>query len=126
MRGEACVKHKVAAWILSVSALAFAPAASQAQERYDPQEAGHPLRIIAYAAHPVGWLLDRLIFFPAWWIGGHEPLRSIVGHAGLPDERLVPVSPERSDIEAAPREPVESESSEPVEPESSEPPAEND
>lgn len=58
-----------------------------AQERYDPQKAGHPVRIIAYAVHPVGWLLDRLIFFPAWWIGGHEPFRSIVGHAGLPPER---------------------------------------
>ena len=68
--------------------LLLAAAPARAQDPYDPQKAGHPVRIIAYALHPVGWLLDRLIFFPAWWIGGHEPLRSIVGHDGLPGERV--------------------------------------
>jgi len=72
---------------LAAAILLLAPSVAGAQERYDPQKAGHPVRIIAYALHPVGWLLDRLIFFPAWWIGGHEPLRSIVGHDGLPARR---------------------------------------
>ena len=108
------MKRIVAALVIAL----VMPGAARAQERYDPERAGHPLRILAYAVHPVGWLLDRLIFFPAWWIGGHEPLRSMVGHAGLPDQRLEPVHPERSDVEAVP--------SEPVEPESSEPPAESE
>jgi hypothetical protein len=81
------VKRIIAALVIGL----VAPAAASAQERYDPQRAGHPLRILAYAVHPVGWLLDRLIFFPAWWIGGHEPIRSIVGHAGLPPKRMEPL-----------------------------------
>jgi hypothetical protein len=74
--------------ILALSILLLASVPARAQEPYDPQRAGHPVRIAAYIAHPVGWLLDRLIFFPAWWIGGHEPLRSIFGHDGLPDSRV--------------------------------------
>ena len=73
------------------------PAVAGAQERYDPEKAGHPLRVAAYVLHPVGWLLDRLIFFPAWWIGGHEPLRSIVGHDGLPEPRETPRPVEETD-----------------------------
>lgn len=46
---------------------------------YDPQQAGHPLRIIAYALHPVGVALDYLIFRPAYWLGSKEPLRTIFG-----------------------------------------------
>jgi hypothetical protein len=93
------VKRIIAALVIGL----VAPAAASAQERYDPERAGHPLRIIAYAAHPVGWLLDRLIFFPAWWIGGHEPLRSIVGHAGLPPERIEPRPlPEAEPVPAEP------------------------
>lgn len=75
-------------WIALALAIGLlAPAVAGAQEDYDPEKAGHPLRIVAYLLHPVGWLLDRVIFFPAWWIGGHEPLRSIVGHDGLPERR---------------------------------------
>jgi hypothetical protein len=86
------VKESRVKWIAAALMIGFtAPAIAQGQERYDPQRAGHPLRIIAYVLHPVGWVLDRLIFFPAWWIGGHEPLRSIVGHDGLPERHHRPV-----------------------------------
>jgi hypothetical protein len=47
--------------------------------RYNPQRAGHPLRIIAYVLHPVGVIADTLVFHPAWWLGTHEPLRSLFG-----------------------------------------------
>jgi hypothetical protein len=47
--------------------------------QYNPRRAGHPLRIVAYAAHPIGVALDYLIFRPAWWVGTHEPLRTIFG-----------------------------------------------
>ena len=46
---------------------------------YDPKEAGHPLRIAAYALHPVGVVIDWLVFRPAWWIGSHEPFYTLFG-----------------------------------------------
>jgi hypothetical protein len=48
-------------------------------DNYDSQSAGHPLRIAAYVLHPVGVLVDRLIFRPAWWIGSHEPFHTLFG-----------------------------------------------
>ena len=51
-----------------------------AADRYDPQEAGHPVRIAAYIVHPVGVILDLLIFRPIHWIGSHEPLATLFGH----------------------------------------------
>ena len=48
-------------------------------EDYDPLEAGYPVRVVAYALHPVGVILDWLIFRPAWWLGQHEPLRTLFG-----------------------------------------------
>ena len=48
-------------------------------ERYRSQRAGHPLRIAAYVLHPVGVILDTLIFKPAWSLAQYEPLRTLVG-----------------------------------------------
>ncbi len=63
--------------LLLVLALAV-PSLAQAAE-YKPRRAGHPVRIVAYALHPVGYILDRLIFFPAWWMAQWEPLGALVG-----------------------------------------------
>ena len=60
--------------------LAFAFAAPASADRYDPQHAGHPVRILAYALHPVGVMLDLLIFRPAHWLGSKEPLATLFGH----------------------------------------------
>jgi hypothetical protein len=46
---------------------------------YEPLRAGHPLRIVAYVLHPVGVILDYAIFRPAYWLGSHEPIRTLVG-----------------------------------------------
>jgi hypothetical protein len=62
--------------VLFVSGAAL-PAAA---DRYDPQEAGHPLRIVAYFVHPVGVLLDLVLFRPAHWVISHEPFASLTGH----------------------------------------------
>jgi hypothetical protein len=67
-----------AAWLLA-SALASAPAAA---DEYDPERAGHPLRVIAYLMHPIGVAFDYLLFRPAHWVGHHEPIRTIFGHRG--------------------------------------------
>ncbi|HXZ86347.1 MAG TPA: hypothetical protein VEI82_12755 [Myxococcota bacterium] len=47
--------------------------------RYNPRRAGHPLRMVAYALHPIGVVADTLLFHPAWWLGTHEPLRTLFG-----------------------------------------------
>jgi hypothetical protein len=68
----------LASALLALSLLTAAPPA--AADEYDPHYAGHPLRILAYVVHPVGVLLDYLIFRPAHWIGNHEPAKTIFGH----------------------------------------------
>jgi hypothetical protein len=60
-------------------------AAPASADRYDPQKAGHPVRILAYALHPVGVMLDLLIMRPAHWIGSKEPLASFFGHERYTD-----------------------------------------
>jgi len=65
------------ALVLAVAALAGS--ASAGTTRYDPRRAGHPLRVIAYMLHPIGVAADTLIFHPAWWLGTHEPLRTLFG-----------------------------------------------
>lgn len=49
-------------------------------DEYDSRRAGHPLRIVAYAVHPIGVLLDYAILRPAHWIVQHEPFTTIFGH----------------------------------------------
>jgi len=51
-----------------------------AAHEHDPEESGHPLRIVAYALHPVGVVLDYVIFRPAHWIVSFEPLSTLFGH----------------------------------------------
>jgi len=66
--------------IAAAAALAVAAAGSPAAaEEYDETYTGHPLRIVAYVLHPVGVILDTLIFRPFHWIGSHEPIKTLVG-----------------------------------------------
>ncbi len=66
------------AGVLALAVLALA-APSGAADDYDSKQAGHPVRIAAYVLHPVGVILDTLIFRPAYWLGSHEPLRTLFG-----------------------------------------------
>jgi hypothetical protein len=59
---------------------AFAVASGARADDYDPQKAGHPLRIVAYVVHPVGVVLDLLIFRPAHWVGSLPGLDKFFGH----------------------------------------------
>jgi len=63
---------------LALALLAGAPAARG--DAHDPEESGHPLRIAAYLLHPVGVIVDTLVFRPAHWLVHHEPLRTLFGH----------------------------------------------
>ena len=71
---------------LAIGALACAGLSSTAAaDDYDPQKAGHPVRIVAYVAHPVGVILDLLIFRPAHWIGSLPGLDEFFGHERYDD-----------------------------------------
>jgi hypothetical protein len=100
------VRGLVLAIVLSSTA---SPVAAK-EDGYDPSRAGHPLRIVAYVVHPVGVLLDRVIFRPAWYVFGREPLRTLVGREpelygqelpeparSMPGETPIP-GPEKSDL----------------------------
>jgi hypothetical protein len=75
LQGESMRRLALALGLLA----AFAGPASAGTTRYDPRRAGHPLRVIAYMLHPIGVAADTLIFHPAWWLGTHEPLRTLFG-----------------------------------------------
>ena len=55
-------------------------AAPVAADEYDPQRAGHPVRIAAYALHPIGVIIDVLLLRPAHWIGSLYGVDEFVGH----------------------------------------------
>ena len=62
-----------------MSSLLFASAPALG-DAYDSDHSGHPLRIIAYVLHPVGVILDTLIFRPVHWIASLGPLEKFFGH----------------------------------------------
>ena len=73
-----CLHRLLCAGFLALGLLALG-APSGAAAEYDSKQAGHPLRIVAYVLHPAGVILDTLIFRPAYWLGSHEPLRTLFG-----------------------------------------------
>jgi hypothetical protein len=75
--------RSVFATLLAVAAVAVASGARA--DEYDPQRAGHPVRVIAYVVHPVGVVLDLLIFRPAHWIGSLPGLDEFFGHEPYDD-----------------------------------------
>lgn len=61
-----------------------APPASHERTRvsdpHDPTRAMHPVRVAAYALHPVGVALDWILVRPAVWVARQEPFRTIFGY----------------------------------------------
>lgn len=76
--------------VLLTCMLALVFASPVAAQRYQPKRAGHPLRIVAYALYPVGVILDRLIFHPAWVVAQYEPIRTLVGMEHVPVSDAAP------------------------------------
>jgi hypothetical protein len=62
-----------------VAVAMLAVASPAAAEEYDETYTGHPLRIVAYVVHPIGVILDTLIFRPFHWLGSHEPFKTLSG-----------------------------------------------
>ena len=56
------------------------PADVQVPDPHDPTRAMHPVRVAAYALHPVGVALDWILVRPSLWVVRHEPFRTIFGY----------------------------------------------
>jgi hypothetical protein len=69
---------KLAAGLALCAALLVA-APAQADD-HDSQRSGHPVRIVAYVLHPVGVIIDTLLFKPAHWLAHREPFQTLFGH----------------------------------------------
>ena len=65
---------------LLLAAVLLALAAPAAADEYDARRAGHPLRVVAYAVHPIGVALDWLLFRPAHWVVSQPVLSHVFGH----------------------------------------------
>ena len=63
--------------IAACGVLASSPAAA---DEFDRKHAGHPLRLIAYVLHPIGYAVETLILRPSHWLVSREPLKSVFGH----------------------------------------------
>jgi len=74
--------RRSAAAVLAASAVLAAPAAA---DEFDSKRSGHPLRILAYMAHPFGVILNTLVFRPAHWAVMHEPMKTLFGHTDPSD-----------------------------------------
>jgi hypothetical protein len=74
-------RRRPSRWLAAgLAAASLAAAAAARADEYDPQRAGHPLRIVAYLVHPLGVFIDYALLRPAHWVGNQEPFRTIFGH----------------------------------------------
>ena len=59
--------------------LLAAPSSARAHDAYDDSES-HPLRIVAYALHPIGWGLEWIAMRPLHFVVSNPRLEHIFGH----------------------------------------------
>ncbi len=79
-KGPTRSRQCVAALLLAGALLIALPITAAATEpEYDAADAGNPVRITAYVLHPIGVIYDYLLLRPAWWVGSHEPFRTLFG-----------------------------------------------
>jgi hypothetical protein len=68
-------------WLAALSlALIVVLASPVAADEYDENNAGHPLRLVAYILHPVGVLIEYAFLRPGHWFVSTEPMKTIFGH----------------------------------------------
>lgn len=65
---------------IALAAVVLMLASPAMADRYEADRAGHPLRVVAYVAHPIGVIIDYLLLRPLHWIGEHEPFATLFGH----------------------------------------------
>jgi hypothetical protein len=67
--------------LAAVGLLGVALGASAAvADEHRPERSGHPLAIAGAILHPVGVVLDWVIFRPAHWIAHREPVKTLEDH----------------------------------------------
>ena len=52
---------------------------ARAHDAYDDSES-NPLRLVAYAVHPIGWMMEWLAFRPLHFMVSNPGLERIFGH----------------------------------------------
>ena len=62
-----------------MTTLSLLPAPVRAHDAYDDSES-HPLRMAAYALHPVGWGLEWFVFRPIHFVVSNPRVEHIFGH----------------------------------------------
>ena len=68
-------------WLASILVIVVLGLSSPvAADEYDDENAGHPLRLIAYVLHPVGVVIDYVLLRPAHWLVTREPMKTFFGH----------------------------------------------
>ena len=82
---RAATARRLAAALVAAAVAAVGIAPGVAADDYEPQRAGHPVRILAYVVHPVGVILDLVLFRPAHWIGSLPGLDEFFGHERYDD-----------------------------------------
>lgn len=82
----------VAGWLTGM------PVTASAHDAYDDSES-HPLRLIAYAVHPIGYAVEWLVMRPLHFIHSQPQLEKITGHVAHenPYGGYAPYVPERSE-----------------------------
>ena len=65
--------------LVVVAGLVAMPATGRAHDAYDDSQS-HPLRIVAYAVHPVGYALEWLVMRPFHFLVSTKSLERISGH----------------------------------------------
>jgi hypothetical protein len=68
---------RIATFCALAALLAATPALA---DDHRSDRSGHPLKIVATVLHPVGWLIDTVIFRPAHWLQNREPVKTVTGH----------------------------------------------
>ena len=72
------MKHLLIALVAAVG-LVMVPATGRAHDAYDDTQS-HPLRLIAYAVHPIGYGIEWLVMRPIHFLVSQPNLEKITGH----------------------------------------------
>ena len=73
------MKHLLMALVVAAGMVVAVPATGRAHDAYDDSQS-HPLRLIAYAVHPVGYALEWLVMRPVHFVASQRSLERISGH----------------------------------------------
>jgi len=65
--------------VVVVVGLVGMPAAGRAHDAYDDSQS-HPLRLIAYAVHPIGYAIEWLVTRPIHFVVSQKGTERIFGH----------------------------------------------